>query len=917
VGFTDLSSGGPTEWHWDFGDGGTADGPVVSHYFDTADVWPVTLTASNDHGSASTTAQVEVRRFCGAPPPAVVSAPSSVESDQTYEVSWTDTLEPHEAGETVIHEAADPGFTEPWSLWSPPFYTSHTFSHPWTDGASWYYKVRTVNYCLDGDYETTSDPIRVDIEPDLANLGEHVQVIAAAAHGPGLEGTEWVSDVVIHNSGEFDAPAYVILLPRETGSEPVQSRRHWIDPDQSLLLSDAVADLQNPGYGALLVASDRPLMVGSRTYNDQSEGSFGQYIQGTPMTRAAMPGESVRLIQLTGTDEYRTNLALANPLPEAAEVEARLYRSDGEHVATRIYDLPGLSSAMDTEVLTGSGQGLVADGYAVVTSQTPGSSVVTLASVVDKTSGDPVALPGLTDRPRHRAVSRTDRPLIDDYDWLDLIDLGEVYVALGRYVLAWSRDGIDWNYGYRFDGWWEAANNLGWNGSQVVAVGDRWVYWSSDGISWSRSELVGIGFWTVTWDGSRWAALGIVGTDTTMVGFSSDGQSWNHARLEGIRLRNILWVGDRYAAFGRSGLAFSPNGYEWRITDQVVGPIEAMAWNGEELMVVGQQDIFTTRDFFDFERQTVDWQMDGVVWAGDRWVISATDVGWGVEGVFLVSPDGREWEVVPRPDAPYPAKPMAWDGEVVMAIDFRRTVSWLVSDDDEVTVPAAAHLGGYSGSNWRTDLQLHNPFDEPSICSVELLERGAANTDPGSIELEIGPQSSVRITDILDSGFQFQGAAALAVEPDNGAVMVSSRTYDQGDAGTYGQLVPGLRRTDAIWPFETGRIIQLAHSPTPDQGFRSNIGLVSRCDEPMEIEINLFTGSGVELGSLAVELSARGVTQLNNVFADLTDEALDDAYAVLSTPTPRCRFHAYGSVVDNRSNDPILIPIRPWTPINE
>jgi PKD repeat protein len=916
VRFTDLSAGGPTAWHWEFGDGMTADGPAVSHTFAEADMWPVTLTVSNDNGTASTTAWVTVRDFCGAPPPAELTAPASVQSDQPYEVSWTNTIQSHEFGETVTFEATNPAFRDSWSLTSPSFYTSITFSHPWTESASFYYKVRTINYCLDGSYETTSEPVRVDIEPDLENLGEHVQVITAAAHGPGLEGTEWVSDVVVHNSGEFEAPAYLVLLPRDGDQPPVLGQRRWIESGRSMRVADAVAELQSPGYGALLVASDRPLMVGSRTFNDQPEGSFGQYIHGTPVTQAAVPGERVRLIQLTGTDEYRTNLALANPLPEAAEVEAQLYRSNGEHVATRIYDLPGLSSSMDTEVLTGSGQGLVADGYAVVTSQTPGSSVVALASVVDKSSGDPVALPGLTDRPRHRAVSLSDLPLIDDHDWLDLIDAGGVFVALGRHVLAWSRDGIHWDYGYRFDGWWEAANGLGWNGSQAVAVGDRWVYWSPDGISWNRSELTGIGFWTVTWDGSQWAAIGIVDSDTTMVGFSSDGQSWNHTQLDGIRLRNILWVGDRYAAFGPSGLAFSPNAYEWRITDQVEGPIEAMAWNGEELMVVGQQDIFTTRDFFNFERRTLDYLMEGVVWAGDRWVISATAVGWGDAGYFLVSHDGREWDVVLRPDAPYPARPIAWNGELVMAIAYRRTASWLVFDDDTLVVPAAAHLGGFGGSRWRTDLELHNPRDELSTCTVELLERGTANIEPRTIQIDVGPQESVRLPDVLDTAFEFRGAAALAVEPSEGPLMVSSRTYDEAETGTYGQLVPAMGRIEALWPFESGRIIQLAHSPTLDEGFRTNIGVVSRCEDPMEVAVELFTGAGVALGTKRVQLSERGVVQLNNVFGDLTDEALDDAFAVLSTTTPRCSFHAYGSVVDNRSNDPILIPIRAVAPVN-
>ena len=144
--------------------------------------------------------------------------------------------------------------------------------------------------------------------------------------------------------------------------------------------------------------------------------------------------------------------------------------------------------------------------------------------------------------------------------------------------------------------------------------------------------------------------------------------------------------------------------------------------------------------------------------------------------------------------------------------------------------------------------------------------------------------------------------------------MVSSRTYDDSPAGTYGQLVPGMHRSEAIWPSETGRLIQLRHSPDLDTGFRTNIGLVSLCADSMDIAMHLFLGSGESLGNRTVSLPPWGVTQLNNVFEPFTDQDVTDGFAILSSATPRCAFHAYASVVDNRTNDPILVPIKPWTP---
>ncbi|MDY7102826.1 MAG: PKD domain-containing protein, partial [Actinomycetota bacterium] len=50
VRFVDTSAGAPTSWTWNFGDG-TAQGPDVTHAWDTPGQWPVTLTVSN--GSVS------------------------------------------------------------------------------------------------------------------------------------------------------------------------------------------------------------------------------------------------------------------------------------------------------------------------------------------------------------------------------------------------------------------------------------------------------------------------------------------------------------------------------------------------------------------------------------------------------------------------------------------------------------------------------------------------------------------------------------------------------------------------------------------------------------------------------------------------------------------------------------------------
>jgi PKD repeat protein len=51
VQFTDMSSGGPTAWAWDFGDGGTSNEANPAHNYTTAGTYDVSLTVSNGAGT--------------------------------------------------------------------------------------------------------------------------------------------------------------------------------------------------------------------------------------------------------------------------------------------------------------------------------------------------------------------------------------------------------------------------------------------------------------------------------------------------------------------------------------------------------------------------------------------------------------------------------------------------------------------------------------------------------------------------------------------------------------------------------------------------------------------------------------------------------------------------------------------------
>lgn len=61
VSFRDTSSGGPTTWSWDFGDGTTAATAAVTHVYADPGTYDVVLTTGNSSGSSTAESTVEVR----------------------------------------------------------------------------------------------------------------------------------------------------------------------------------------------------------------------------------------------------------------------------------------------------------------------------------------------------------------------------------------------------------------------------------------------------------------------------------------------------------------------------------------------------------------------------------------------------------------------------------------------------------------------------------------------------------------------------------------------------------------------------------------------------------------------------------------------------------------------------------------
>jgi formylglycine-generating enzyme required for sulfatase activity len=226
----------------------------------------------------------------------------------------------------------------------------------------------------------------------------------------------------------------------------------------------------------------------------------------------------------------------------------------------------------------------------------------------------------------------------------------------------------------------------------------------------------------------------------------------------------------------------------------------------------------------------------------------------------------------------------------------------------DIYVPASAHTAGVGGTTWLTDLELHNPGAIDVEYEIALLESVTDNSDPEITTSTLTAGTSVRFGDVLDTVFETTGSAALRITPSTGTLIVTSRTYNDAESGTYGQFIPGLAEFQAIRTGDEARLPQLSYSSSGLEGFRTNIGFVNASSFAITAEMELYRGNGELLGVLSDQLLPYEYRQVNDAFSLVLSESMDDGYAVVRTTTAGGAFFAYASVVDNLSGDPVYIP---------
>jgi len=227
-------------------------------------------------------------------------------------------------------------------------------------------------------------------------------------------------------------------------------------------------------------------------------------------------------------------------------------------------------------------------------------------------------------------------------------------------------------------------------------------------------------------------------------------------------------------------------------------------------------------------------------------------------------------------------------------------------------VAGVAHAPGSMGSQWRTDLAVVNPGTMDAPMTLTFVPYGSGTPIVKVFTLGAGRTREWR--DVLVSLFQLgQSDTAkgtvqiMSVMP----VHASARTYNQGDEGTFGQYLPAIEVDQALGAGALGVIPQLKDTAA----FRSNLGILNVGDAACTVRFALYGASGQQLGSSATSTVPSGeYWQQDSVFPALGASGAEIGYATVEVETAGGSVWAFGSVVDNGTNDPTTVPVLEWRP---
>jgi len=206
----------------------------------------------------------------------------------------------------------------------------------------------------------------------------------------------WRTDTRIYNASASTVTAN-LLFYSQTGAAPV-TKSITLAPNEVKQLDNTLASffgVTNDG-GALHITTDTPanLITSARTYNQTTNGTYGQFINGiTPNDAAAAGGRALQILQVEESDRYRSNIGVAEVNGKPATVELQVVPADGRVAAKLTFDMKPNEFRQFNSLLQGLNVGTTYNARVTVRVVSGEGRIAAYASVIDALTNDPTFVP--------------------------------------------------------------------------------------------------------------------------------------------------------------------------------------------------------------------------------------------------------------------------------------------------------------------------------------------------------------------------------------------------------------------------------------------------------------------------------------------------------------------------------------------
>ena len=210
-------------------------------------------------------------------------------------------------------------------------------------------------------------------------------------------------------------------------------------------------------------------------------------------------------------------------------------------------------------------------------------------------------------------------------------------------------------------------------------------------------------------------------------------------------------------------------------------------------------------------------------------------------------------------------------------------------------------------ASWRSDMRIFNSSTSAVQATLTFYPQGNPG-GPVAKTITINGGETRVLNDLLASTFGITAAATGAVHVQTAnptALVVTARTYDQRTSGTYGQFIPAVTPAEAVGISDRSlNILQLEQSDR----FRSNIGLAEVSGQSVTVQLTAIVPNTAAAPIVTVTLAPNEFRQLGNLLNTMGLSTAYNSRINVKVISGSGRVTAYGSVIDNLTQDPTFVP---------